>query len=161
MMDDGRLEQVATPREIYEAPRSRWIAEFVGDVNMFEGQIEAREAGRLAVSTRVAGTIVVAEPRQPITKTIVAVAIRPEKVKLSRRGPAPDQVNAHAINRLEGVVTDVSYLGGITNYKVQLDSGAVVRSSMANTARIDLDAYNASQRVVAWFTPDDCVVLDQ
>jgi len=161
VMDAGRLEQVATPRELYEAPASRWIAEFVGDVNLFEGQIEAREAGRLAVSTRVAGTIMAAEPRQPITKTIVAVAIRPEKVKLSRRGLAQDELNARSINRLEGVVTDVSYLGGVTNYKVQLDSGAVVRSSMANTARIDRDAYNASQRVVAWFTPDDCVVLEQ
>jgi len=161
VMDAGRLEQVATPRELYEAPTSRWIAEFVGDVNLFEGQIESREAGRLAVSTRVAGTIMVAEPRQPITKTVVAVAIRPEKVKLSRRAPVSDEGNAHSINRLEGIVTDVSYLGGITTYKVKLDSGAVVRSSMANTARIDLDAYNASQRVVAWFTPDDCVVLEQ
>jgi len=161
VMDAGRLEQVATPRELYEAPASRWIAEFVGDVNLFEGQIESREAGRLAVWTRVAGTIMVAEPRQPITKTTVAVAIRPEKVKLSRRGLAQDEVNARSINRLEGVVTGVSYLGGITTYKVRLDSGAVVRSSMANTARIDLDAYNESQRVVAWFTPDDCVVLEQ
>ncbi len=161
VMDAGRLEQVATPRELYEAPTSRWIAEFVGDVNLFEGQIESREAGRLAVSTRAAGTIMVAEPRQPITKTVVAVAIRPEKVKLSRRGPVSDEVNAQSINRLEGIVTDVSYLGGITTYKVKLDSGAVLRSSMANTARIDLDAYNASQRVVAWFTPDDCVVLEQ
>ncbi len=170
VMDAGRLEQVATPRELYEAPTSRWIAEFVGDVNLFEGQIESREAGRLAVSTRSAGTIMVAEsagtimvaePRQPITKTIVAVAIRPEKVKLSRRGPVSNEVNSQSINRLEGIVTDVSYLGGITTYKVKLDSGAVVRSSMANTARIDLDAYNASQRVVAWFTPDDCVVLEQ
>jgi putrescine transport system ATP-binding protein len=161
VMDAGRLEQVASPRELYEAPGSRWIAEFVGDVNMFEGQIASREAGRLAISTRDAGTIMVAEPRQPITKTIVAVAIRPEKLKLSRRGPASDGVNGSAINRLEGIVTDVSYLGGITTYKVKLDTGAVVRSSMANTARIDLDAYNASQRVVAWFTPDDCVVLEQ
>src|SRR5260221_8848926 len=161
VMDAGRLEQVATPRELYEAPTSRWIAEFVGDVNLFEGQIESREAGRLAISTRDAGTIMVAEPRQPITKTIIAVAIRPEKLKLSRRGPASDGVNGSAINRLEGIVTDVSYLGGITTYKVKLDTGAVVRSSMANTARIDLDAYNASQRVVAWFTPDDCVVLEQ
>ena len=63
--------------------------------------------------------------------------------------------------RAEGVVTDVSYLGGFTTYKVKLDSGAVVRSSMANTARLDIDAYSASQRVVAWFTPDDCVVLEQ
>jgi putrescine transport system ATP-binding protein len=161
VMDAGRLEQVATPRELYEAPGSRWIAEFVGDVNLFEGQVESREAGRLMVSTKDAGTIAIAEPRQPITKTIVCVAIRPEKVKLSRRGPVSDAVNAHAINRLEGVVTDVSYLGGVTTYKVKLDSGAVVRSSMANTARIDIDAYNAGQRVMAWFTPDDCVVLEQ
>jgi putrescine transport system ATP-binding protein len=161
VMDAGRLEQVATPRELYEAPSSRWIAEFVGDINVFEGQIEQRESGRLMISTRDAGTISVAEPRQPITKTTVAVAIRPEKVKLSRRGPASDAVNAHAINRLEGVVTDVGYLGGLTTYKVKLDTGATLRSSMANTARIDIDAYQASQRVVAWFTPDDCVVLEQ
>jgi putrescine transport system ATP-binding protein len=161
VMDAGRLEQVATPRELYEAPGSRWVAEFVGDVNLFEGQVEARENSRLAIATRDAGTVFVAEPRQPITKANVCVAIRPEKVKLSRRGPASDAVNAQAINRLEGVVTDVGYLGGLTTYKVKLDSGAVLRSSMANTARIDLDAYSPSQRVVAWFTPDDCVVLEQ
>jgi putrescine transport system ATP-binding protein len=161
VMDSGRLEQVAAPRELYEAPASRWIAEFVGDVNIFEGQVASREAGRLMVATKDAGIIVVAEPREAVAKTIVCVAIRPEKVKLSRRGPVPDAVHAHAINRLEGVVTDVSYLGGVTSYKVKLDSGAVLRSSMANTARIDIDAYHASQRVVAWFTPDDCVVLDQ
>jgi putrescine transport system ATP-binding protein len=161
VMDQGRLEQVARPRELYEAPNSRWIAEFVGDVNMFEGQVVPGEAGRLAVATRDAGTIMVAEPRQPVTKAIVSVAIRPEKIKLSRRGPASDAINAHAINRLEGVVTDVSYLGGLTTYKVKLDTGAVLRSSMANTARLDLDAYTMSQRVIAWFTPDDCVVLEQ
>jgi putrescine transport system ATP-binding protein len=161
VMDAGRLEQVATPRELYEAPHSRWVAEFVGDVNIFEGQVESREAGRLAIATRDAGTIVVPEPRPPIEKETVSVAIRPEKVKLSRRGPVSDAVSAHSINRLEGVVTDVSYLGGLTSYKVKLDAGAVVRSSMANTARLDIDAYSAGQRVVAWFTPDDCVVLAQ
>jgi putrescine transport system ATP-binding protein len=159
VMDSGRLEQVATPRELYEAPRSRWVAEFVGDVNMFDGEVQSREAHRLTISTRDAGTIVVAEPRDPVTKTTVSVAIRPEKVKLSRRSPAADAANT--LNRLEGVVTDVNYQGGLTTYKVKLDTGGVVRSSMANTARLDLDAYNASQRVVAWFTPDDCVVLEQ
>jgi putrescine transport system ATP-binding protein len=161
VMDGGRLEQVASPRELYEAPGSRWIAEFVGDVNIFEGQFASQEAGRLLVSTRDAGTISVAEPRQPIARSIVCVAIRPEKVKLSRRGPVSDAVSAHAINRLEGVVTDVSYLGGVTSYKVKLDGGATIRSSMANTARIDIDTYSAGHRVVAWFTPDDCVVLEQ
>ena len=161
VMDAGRLEQVATPRELYETPASRWIAGFVGDINMFEGQVETREANRLTISTGNAGTIVAAEPRQPVGKPVVCVAIRPEKVKLSRRGPVSDAVNAHSINRLEGVVTDVSYLGGLTTYKVKLDSGAVVRSSMANTTRTDIDAYSVSQRVVAWFAPDDCVVLEQ
>jgi putrescine transport system ATP-binding protein len=161
VMDAGRLEQVATPRQLYEAPASRWVAEFVGDVNIFEGQTGSRQASRLMIATKDAGLIAVAEPPQPITKSLVCVAIRPEKVKLSRRGPVSDAVNSQAINRLEGVVTDVSYLGGVTSYKVKLDSGAVLRSSMANTARIDIDAYHASQRVVAWFTPDDCVVLEQ
>ena len=58
-------------------------------------------------------------------------------------------------------MTDVSYLGGVTTYKVKLETGAVLRSSMANTARLDFDAYSLSQRVVAWFSPEDCVVLDQ
>jgi putrescine transport system ATP-binding protein len=161
VMDAGRLDQVATPRELYEAPLSRWIAEFIGEVNLFDGQVEQREFNRLMISTRDAGTLAVAEPRNPVTKTIVSVAIRPEKVKLSRRGPVANAESARSINRLEGVVTDVSYLGGMTTYKVRLDSGAIVRSSMANTARIDIDAYSLSQRVVAWFTPDDCMVLEQ
>jgi putrescine transport system ATP-binding protein len=161
VMDGGRIEQVATPRELYEAPNSRWIAEFVGDDNVFVGEVASREAGRLTISTKDAGAIVAAEPRQPITNTAICVAIRPEKVKLSRRGPVSDAGNAHAINRLEGIITEVNYLGGLTTYKVKLDSGAVLRSSMANTARLEFDAYMASQRVVAWFTPDDCVVLER
>jgi putrescine transport system ATP-binding protein len=161
VMDNGRLEQVATPRKLYEAPNSRWVAEFVGDINLFEGEAQPSEGGRLAIATKDAGTIIVAAPSNPVTKPLVCVAVRPEKVKLSRRGPASDAAHAHAINRLEGIVTDVSYLGGVTSYKVKLDSGGVLRSSMANTARIDIDAYIVSQRVVAWFTPDDCVVLEQ
>ena len=161
VMDAGRLEQVATPRDLYEAPASRWVAEFVGDVNLFDGEVTSHEHHRLTVATRDGGAIVVAEPRQAVTRTVVTVAIRPEKIKLSHRGPASDAANSQAINRLEGVVTDVGYLGGSTVYKVKLDSGAVVRSSMANTARIDRDTYSASERVVAWFTPDDCMVLEQ
>jgi putrescine transport system ATP-binding protein len=161
VMDAGRLQQVASPRDLYEAPASRWVAEFVGDVNLFEGEVTSHEHHRLTIATRDGGNIVVWASRQPVTKTLVSVAIRPEKVKLSRRGPASDVANSQAINRLEGVVTDVSYLGGSTVYKVKLDFGAVLRSSMANTARLDRDTYSAGQPVVAWFTPDDCVVLEQ
>src|SRR3978361_1678909 len=71
VMDAGCLEQVATPRELYEAPHSRRIAEFAGAVNMWGGQVPSRGANRLAISTKAGGTIVGADPRQPITKTIV------------------------------------------------------------------------------------------
>ncbi|WP_461357497.1 ABC transporter ATP-binding protein [Bradyrhizobium sp. USDA 4454] len=161
VMDAGRLVQVATPRNLYEAPASRWIAEFVGDINLFSGQVAARENGRLTVATAEAGTLAVSELWPPVTKEVVSVAIRPEKVKLSRRAPASDEAGSRAINRLEGVVTDVNYLGGVTSYRVKLESGAVLRASMANTARLDVDAYLAGQRVVAWFTADDCLVLEQ
>jgi putrescine transport system ATP-binding protein len=161
VMNAGRLEQVATPRDLYEAPASRWIAGFVGDVNLFEGEVASREHHRQTIVTRDAGNIVAAEPRELSAMTAVAVAIRPEKIKLSRRGPAADAASAQTINHLEGVVTDASYLGGSTVYKVRLDSGALLRSSMANTARLDVDTLVAGQRVVAWFTPDDCVVLER
>jgi putrescine transport system ATP-binding protein len=161
VMNNGALEQVATPRVLYEAPRSRWVAGFVGDVNLFEGQIESRQAGRLSVATGNAGTLAVAEPRDPIMTSTISVAIRPEKVRLSRRAPASDATHSHAINRLEGVVSDVSYLGGVTAYRIKLDAGAVLRSSIANTVRLDVDAYQTGERVVAWFNPDDCVVLEQ
>ncbi|KRR05004.1 ABC transporter ATP-binding protein [Bradyrhizobium valentinum] len=161
VMNAGRLEQVAPPRDLYEAPASRWVAQFVGDVNLFDGEVTSHEHHRLTIATRDGGAIVVAVPRQPVAKSPVSVAIRPEKVKLSRPGVASDASNSQPINRLEGVVTDVSYLGGSTVYKVKLDSGAILRSSVANTARLDTDTYDVSQRVVAWFTSDDCVVLEQ
>lgn len=121
----------------------------------------SREPSRLTVSTSDAGALAVSELWPPVTKEAVSVAIRPEKVKLSRRAPASDEGGTQAINRLNGVVTDVNYLGGVTTYRVRLESGAVVRSSMANTARLDVDAYLAGQRVVAWFAADDCLVLEQ
>jgi putrescine transport system ATP-binding protein len=161
VMQAGRLEQVASPRLLYEEPASRWIAEFVGDINLFEGETTGREVHRLTVMTREAGQLVVAEPHRPLAGPSVCVAIRPEKIRLARRGPAIDASAVAAINRMEGIVADANYLGGTTIYKVKLDSGPMVRAAVANTARLDVDGYGIGQRVVAWFTPDDCVVLDR
>ncbi|AMA60340.1 ABC transporter ATP-binding protein [Bradyrhizobium sp. CCGE-LA001] len=159
VMKAGKLAQVAAPRELYEAPRSRWIAEFVGDVNLFEGEFKLRDGHRLVIATREAGTLVATEPREPVGETTLSVAIRPEKVKLSRRAPVSEAGRATAINSLEGVIADICYLGGTTTYKVKLDAGGMVQASVVNSARIDVDAYSVNQSVVAWFTPDDCVVL--
>ena len=157
VMDGGRLEQVATPRQLYEAPNSRRIAEFVGDINIIEGLVESRAEHRWIIATPAAGTIVAAAPRHPSEKAAICVAVRPEKLKLSRRGPVADAANATTLNRL-GVVTEVSYLGGHTVYQIQLDAGANLHASLANRPP-RYRAYGAGQRVVAWFAPDDCVVL--
>lgn len=159
VMNAGKLAQVASPRELYEAPRSRWIAEFVGDVNLFDGESKLRDGHRLVIGTRDAGALVVAEPREPVGAGKLAVAVRPEKVKLSRHGPVSEAGRETAINRLDGVIADICYLGGTTTYKVKLDTGGTVQASVANSARTDVDAYSLNQHVVAWFTPDDCVVL--
>jgi putrescine transport system ATP-binding protein len=159
VMNAGKLVQVATPRELYEAPRSRWIAEFVGDINLFDGELKLRDGNRLVIATPVAGTLVAAAPREPAGGTRLSVAIRPEKIRLSRHDAAGEHVTP--VNQLDGVVTDVCYLGGTTTYKVKLDAGGMVQASLANSARLDADAYSPGQPVVAAFAPDDCVVLER
>ena len=160
VMNAGRLAQVATPRQLYEEPRSRWVAEFVGDVNIIEGRIEAREGGRLRVTTQGAGTLTALAPRDLGDAADVCVAIRPEKIRLSQRAPA-DNAGAATINRLEGAIADVNYLGSVSSYMIALDGGAMLRASLANAARVSADAYAIGQRVTVWFAPDDCIVLDR
>ncbi len=160
VMKAGRLQQVATPRQLYEAPNSRWIAEFVGGINIIDGEVESRDAGRMTVATQAAGRVTAAAPSQALTTDQVCVAIRPEKVRLSR-GEATPEAHAAAINRLEGVIAGISYLGGQTRYQVRLDRGALLHASVANTVRREADAYDTAQRVVACFAPDDCMVLDR
>ncbi len=160
VMNAGRLAQVATPRLLYEEPRSRWVAEFVGDVNILEGRIVTREAGRLRVETQGAGAVTTLAPRDLGDAIDVCVAIRPEKIRLSQRAPA-NHSGAGTINRLEGTISDVSYLGSASSYVIALEGGAKLRASMANAARVSADAYAVGQRVTVWFAPDDCVVLDR
>ena len=160
VMNAGRLAQVATPRQLYEEPRSRWVAEFVGDVNIIEGRIETREAGRLRVATQGAGLLSALAPRGLGDANDVCVAIRPEKIRVSQRAPA-DNTGVGTINRLEGTIAEVSYLGSVSSYTIALDGGAMLRASLANAARVSADAYAAGQRVTAWFAPDDCIVLER
>jgi putrescine transport system ATP-binding protein len=159
VMNAGRLAQVATPRRLYEEPASRWVAEFVGDVNMIEGEVTGEDAGRVTVATREAGTIAAAVPRHPLASAQVCVAIRPEKIRLSRREAGMDAAKGDAANACEGAVAAIGYLGGASSYTIALDSGATLRARLANTARVEADTFAAGERVVAVFAPEDCVVL--
>ncbi len=161
VMNHGRLEQVATPRQLYEVPESRWVAGFVGDINLIEGKVTLQDGHRLTVATATAGTLLATGPRQPLRDTAICLAIRPEKIRLSRQGPATERGHAGVMNSVEGVVSDIGYLGGLSVYRIKLDHGGTLRATLANTARLDVDAYSVGQHVVAWFAPDDAVVLQR
>ena len=88
VMYGGRLQQVATPRQLYEAPASRWVAEFVGDINIVDGEIRVRDGHRLTIEGKGTGTLFATLPQEPVEDLAVCVAIRPEKIRLSRRGLA-------------------------------------------------------------------------
>src|SRR5215207_5793298 len=145
VMDKGKVVQVAPPGEIYEQPRTRFIAEFVGDVNILEGRVAARAAAPLIVDDPGEAL----EPGQA-----VAVAVRPEKMVLHREPPLPN-----ALNVLAGEVWDIGYLGDWTVYRVRLDSGQVLRVSQANAARFVERPIGWEDRVRVTFAPNAAVVL--
>ena len=124
VMDAGRLEQVATPRELYEAPRSRWIAEFVGDINLIEGKLET-SAEELSDDGAAHCHRNRARPERSTSPSRASRSARPifasrsVPKRSSCRAGAAGSDDARAINRLEGVVTDVGYLGGIDQLQDQ------------------------------------------
>jgi len=155
VMDRGQLVQVATPGEIYEQPKTRFIAEFVGDVNIFGGKVVGREGGLWRIETPSAATALTVDDPDEVLHTgqAVAVAVRPEKMTLHREPPR------NGANLLAGEVWDIGYLGDWTIYRVKLDSGAIVRVSSANVSRFVEAPVTWEQRVHLSFAPDAGVIL--
>ena len=154
VMNHGQLVQVAPPRTLYEAPNSRWVAGFVGNINMIEGQVISRSDGVLTVAAPAAGQIMAAG--ETAAKS-VCIAIRPEKIGLSRidGGAMPGKTNTFG-----ATLREVSYLGGVSMIRLALDAGAELRVAVSNASRSVADDFAAGQRVTASFAPHDCVVLD-
>ena len=157
VMDQGRIAQVATPAQIYETPNSRFVAEFVGDVNMFEGQIEDIAADHIDVHSKQAGTTMRCNRAVDADEgTRVWVAIRPEKLDISRKPPEDPEVNC-----MQGEVWDIGYLGNMYVYHVRLDSGKMVTSIQANRARLLKRAITWEDRVyLSWRTPSSVLLVN-
>jgi putrescine transport system ATP-binding protein len=153
IMDKGEVMQVATPAEVYEAPNSRFVAGFVGNVNMFEGAVAERTEKTARITGSTGAQILVENAGDAAKGANVAFAIRPEKIKVSSKKPA-DGVNA-----LEGEIYDIAYLGDMTVYHVKLEDGQVVRASTMNAARIVEDPLTWNDRAWVSFRPDAGVVL--
>jgi putrescine transport system ATP-binding protein len=156
VMDKGRLVQVGTPRELYESPNSRWIASFVGDINIIEGIVVAQKGSLLTVKTADAGTVIVTGTAKPVAGMTVPIAIRPEKIRLSAETASSELANA-----LRGDVVDIDYLGGVSVYRIKLTSGAILRVTAANLVRSEAAFFAIGQHVSLSFPPDACIVLDK
>jgi putrescine transport system ATP-binding protein len=154
VMRAGQIVQIGRPAEVYEAPNSRYVADFIGDVNLFEAKVTQSDdnLARLATATNPAGFEALADAPLPAGST-VWLAVRPEKIAISL-----DQAPAGP-NHLTGRVADIGYLGDWTIYVVELDGGRTVRAARANASRLVDRPIDWDDMVWLSFNPDAAVVL--
>jgi len=132
VMEHGRIVQVSTPAEIYEYPVSRYVADFIGDVNILPCKVTGAEDGDIRLATDLAQTPVVITQDIAVNKGSDAwVAIRPEKMRIGTE--PPDQAGR---NWLKGQVWDIGYLGDLSIYHVRLANGTIVKSAQTNQTRL-------------------------
>ncbi|RIK83951.1 MAG: polyamine ABC transporter ATP-binding protein [Hyphomicrobiales bacterium] len=153
IMDRGKVMQVATPAEVYEAPASRFVADFVGNVNILEGTVSERSGDAATITGASGAQIRVENAGAAAAGSAVAFAIRPEKIRVSSRRPEG------AANVMEGEIWDLAYLGDMTVYHVRLADGQVVKASALNSSRTVDDPLSWEDRAWISFAPDAGVVL--
>jgi putrescine transport system ATP-binding protein len=155
VMNHGRLMQVATAPELYEQPNSRWVADFVGDVNLIEGRVVEAGVNSTFIESALVGRVRAAAASGAKPGDTVWVALRPEKVRLSLEQRAATE------NSVSGSVRDIAYLGDLSIYKVALDNGLVMEAATANLTRMIERPISWDDRV--WLTWDAAagIVLTQ
>jgi putrescine transport system ATP-binding protein len=141
VMDEGRVIQVATPAEIYEAPNSVYVADFIGDVNIIEANTKAIGQDQYHLNWIEGQPPLTATSAVPFSEGQQAhLAIRPEKIRITTDRPED------APNALQGKVLDIAYLGNLSTYHVELPGGQVIKAQTANTRRI-------ARRDITWEDP--------
>jgi len=155
VMDRGRLIQVAPPAEIYERPNSRWVADFIGSVNLFEGRVGSDEGtieGTALGRLRAAGKINV-EPG-----ATVWVAVRPEKVRLARYEVGRHE-QAVGENGVAATVVDIGYLGDLSLYRLRTETGVALQAAIANSEPLIARGIGWNDKVWLSFAPEAAIVL--
>lgn len=155
VMDKGKVKQVATPAEVYEAPNSKFVADFIGNVNMFEGTASTVMPGKVDIDVpadRI--TIRTDATRDCSTGQSVGFAICPEKIRLSRKEPANTAVNA-----AHGELYDIAYFGDMTVFHVRLESGRIIKAASLNAVRTVEDPLGYDDKVWVNFDTDAGILL--
>ena len=149
VMDQGAFKQVDTPDRIYEQPNSVYVADFIGDVNLFEGRVG--DLGELAELHWGEGRTLLGQPGSDLKAGQAAtLAIRPEKIAISREMP-------DARNRVQGKILDIGYLGNLSTYHVELLGGPVVKCEVGNRSRLSRRDFTWEDQV--WLSWSDTAGL--
>ena len=154
VMSHGKVVQVATPAEIYEAPNCRFVADFIGDVNILDGNVTSAQSGMVEISVDSGFTVRTAAGDAPSVGSRASLAIRPEKLRVAPRPPANPSLNA-----AEGEIWDIAYLGDMTVFHVKLKSGQVVKASSLNAVRAVEEPFTYDQNVWVSFDENAGVLL--
>jgi putrescine transport system ATP-binding protein len=135
VMNRGEIVQIGTPTEIYEFPQTKFVADFIGSVNMFEGRLIEDLPDRVRIQSDELGAVVYVDHGiSSAPGAAVWAAIRPEKINILRAPPE----NA-AENCVKGVVKEIAYMGDMSIYLVKIDSGKTVRVTLPNVERLSDD----------------------
>ena len=161
VMSEGKILQIGRPSDIYETPNCRFVADFIGSVNLFKGVVEVDEPDHVVIAAPECKHYV----SHGITGTDgmqVHVAVRPEKMSIRPTPPQDDEresLEEVGFNVAQGVIKDLAYLGSLTTYHVRLDSGTVVKVTHTNAARHDATHLTWGDQVYVWWCGSDVVVL--
>jgi putrescine transport system ATP-binding protein len=154
LMNHGEIVQVGTPTEIYEYPNSRFVTEFIGSVNMFEGRLVEDEPSYVRIETDdLERPIYVDHGVSSAPGATVWAAIRPEKLQMSREQPAGDD------NWTRATVRDIAYMGDLSVYLLRLPSGKVVRVTQPNVYRHADERVTWDEQVFLQWEPTSPVVV--
>ncbi len=153
VMDHGEVLQVAPPSTIYESPSNRFVASFIGSINLFEGTAR-KEGGALSIEAEDGFRIRTELPGEDLEGQRVSFAIRPEKIRISREPPSETGHNAVA-----GEVWDIAYYGDLTAYHLRLDNGRIVKVSAVNARRNRSGELTWHDRAWVHFSGDAGIVL--
>jgi len=156
VMDAGTLAQVGEPHEIYEFPQSRFVADFIGSVNLFEGRVIDDSESHVRIRCKETGCeILVSHGISCTDDQKLWVAVRPEKITISRMRPDADH------NVIKGVVDEIAYLGNQSVYRIKTESGLILRVTRSNLSRHDEDAISWDDVVYLSWSAAAGVVLTQ
>ena len=165
VMNRGLLQQVATPSDLYEFPSSRFVADFIGQVNLFEGRLSVDEHDHAVVEApELPAPVFLDHGVSGAHETTVWVALRPEKIELHKRGEGiapPDLEDTPAgHNAVPGVIRQIAYLGSESVYDIEVEGGRMVKALRSNLTRRDQEDFVLAEPVwLAWHACSPAVLL--